>query len=420
MELGPSPFCITKLNDDVWKHSIMSYLTLQDLVAFTMTCKYTYNSKLLSHFVLRIRAVVSDGFLRWTQRTGCLLDGVSIAIDVSYVHTFDIYCACFSSNGELVVGSLDGTLSIWNTRNCIVTHQIVRVHQEDDVNAVYPLDDNRIVSCSNDGSIKIWNLNDNVTCEKVILAHKGYVSKIHVNNDGHLVSIGEDGWLKVWNLLTGECVCRSALHVHLDVIALDLTVVESGIYIVYTKGGEDRGIDNHCRLRCYDTSEQRLASGNTPFIPNNKAENGYRLLHVLVYCICALLDCDGFVIGYVPTGHDLNVTAKIGVYELTKVGSGHDNIEVQIESKMILEGNGTVISDITTTVMGNLVSCGYDGSIMLHRRVTNFCFEPARIFQVHKKQVNFVVSFPNGLGVVTGARDDRLCYTAIDEQAYVL
>ena len=389
----------------------MSFLTLQELVAFTMTCKYAYDSKFLSQYVLLSRVVVCDGLLRWTQRTGCNLDGVSITIDISKVHTYDAYCACFSSNGELIIGGLDGALSIWNTHNCTVTHKIVKGHQ-DDVNALCALDNNWIASCSNDGSVQLWSLNDeDITCEKVIKAHEDYdVCKIHVNKDGHLVSIGDDGWLKVWNLHTGECICKTTIRAYLEGCPLDCCILNNGIFAVVTTKG--RG--NPYILNCYDTSEKRLAAGNSPFVPNKEVHDGYELF-TYFYCICALLDCDGFVICHSPGDP---TKAQIDVYELIRIESGDGDTKIRIDLKMVLEGNGVVIRDVTTTIKGNLVSCSYDGSITLYRRITNFSFEPARMFQIHLQEINFVVSFPNGLGVVTGARDDRLCYTSIDEQSY--
>lgn len=412
---------------DIWKHHILAFLHLKDLVHFTMTCKYTYNSKLLSYYPLPSRAVVSDGFLKWSKRTGCVLNYVSITIDISSIHEFDIYRACFLRDGRLAVGSLDGTISVWDTNNSTVTHQILSPCGE--VNALCELDGNRLASGSSDGLVIIWRLGHghdlNMGVELFFEAHDDVICSMYCDRNRNLVTVSEDGLIKIWDTFTGVCMhSTTALDMYngsqIGYITSS-TTLESGLLMVASVAGRGQPYI----INCYDISDERRASRNATLIPNVNCsmsrthtdnsqrinESGYKTF-VYLFCLCSLLNCDGFAIGYGSPDND--GTTKIGIYEVTKVG----DMNISIESKLVMKGHGEVVRDITTAVNGNLVSCSYDGTIMLHRRTANYSFEPAQKIQLHSKEINFVIAFPSGLGVITGGRDDRLCYTALEERAY--
>ena len=217
--------------------------------------------------------------------------------------------------------------------------------------------------------------------------------------------------MKIWDIDTCQCLYKVMLTVNYDNnggYPLYMEMLESGVSVVISSS--HRG-HTHI-LDCYDTSQDSPATTECLSVSPSDSYD----LSIICYCLCSLLDCDGFVIGYNDRESEPR-KGKVGVYELTKiVSSRHDRFQIHL--KTALEGYTRMVTDITTTIKGNLVSCTIDGTVVLYRRITNYCFEPARKFPVHGDRINSIISFPNGLGVVTLGGDNRLCYTVIEEKAY--
>ena len=67
-----------------------------------------------------------------------------------------IYCLIKLNSNEIISGSFDKTIKIWNLKEekCIKTLE----GHTDGINNLIKLNSNEIASCSNDKTIKIWNL----------------------------------------------------------------------------------------------------------------------------------------------------------------------------------------------------------------------------------------------------------------------
>lgn len=75
-------------------------------------------------------------------------------------HASDIFCLVLLKNGNLVSGSLDETIKIWNLKNglCVCT----LTGHDDAITSLELKNTGELISVSVDGIIKIWNLEDKV------------------------------------------------------------------------------------------------------------------------------------------------------------------------------------------------------------------------------------------------------------------
>ena len=82
------------------------------------------------------------------------------------------------ANGDIVSGSADKTIKIWNGGRCIKTFQA----HEDAVRGLAILPGIGFVSVGNDGMLKAWT--DDGTPLQAVQAHEEYVYGVAVSSDG--------------------------------------------------------------------------------------------------------------------------------------------------------------------------------------------------------------------------------------------
>jgi WD40 repeat protein len=113
-----------------------------------------------------------------------------------------ITCICVLPNNQVVSGSSDNTISIWNIVNSTLTLLKVLRGHTDTVNSVYALPDGRIVSGSNDRTVRVWNI---VTDECIILSeHTDAVTSVCALSGGEIVSGSTDRTVRIWS--EGVCI----------------------------------------------------------------------------------------------------------------------------------------------------------------------------------------------------------------------
>ena len=103
-------------------------------------------------------------------------------------------------NGDLVSGSEDSTIKIWNVDNGTVKRTLTG-HIEW-VKKLVMLENGDLVSCSDDTTIKIWNT-ENGTVKRTLTGHTEYVDVLKVLGKGGLVSGSGDCKIKFWDVETG-------------------------------------------------------------------------------------------------------------------------------------------------------------------------------------------------------------------------
>jgi len=122
-------------------------------------------------------------------------------------HTSDVYSVAFSAdNRQIVSGSRDRTIRLWNTlAECKYT--IADEQHSDWISCVrfspsakQPL----IVSCGWDKLVKVWNLS-NCKLRTNLVGHNGVLHSVTISPDGSLcASGGKDGIAMLWDVNEGK------------------------------------------------------------------------------------------------------------------------------------------------------------------------------------------------------------------------
>ena len=125
-------------------------------------------------------------------------------------HTSIVNCFCVLPNGDLVSGSYDKNIRIWDVLSGVCKF-ILKGHTKS-VNTVNIIKDKFICSSSLDETIRIW---DNELCIKVI-NDNSYIEKILISGI-KIISIYTYAYphvndIKVWNSETG--ICEAILQGH--------------------------------------------------------------------------------------------------------------------------------------------------------------------------------------------------------------
>jgi len=126
-------------------------------------------------------------------------------------HTGSVLCLQLLPSGELVSGSMDKTIKIWDLKNgsCLQTLQ----GHTDAVRYFQRLPSGDLASSSYDSTIKIWDLQSG-NCIKVLEGHEGSIYCMYLLSSGELVSGSEDETIKIWDLESGNCI--KTLQGHTD------------------------------------------------------------------------------------------------------------------------------------------------------------------------------------------------------------
>ena len=116
-------------------------------------------------------------------------------------HAEAINCIEVLENGQLVSGSADRSLKVWNPSDGVCLKTIVFTESLFSLKA---LSGNR-VACGSEMQIQIWNMNDE-TCIRTLEGHTGPILCQIVLPDETLASSSVDKTIKLWNLSNGMCV----------------------------------------------------------------------------------------------------------------------------------------------------------------------------------------------------------------------
>lgn len=145
-------------------------------------------------------------------------------------HSGTVQCLAPLSDTQVVSGSDDGSLRIWDTVNgrCI---KELRDRQRT-VRCLSVLQDGRIVAGFADSILKVWSPETNHSIQ--LNGHRGCINCVSALPDGRIVSGSEDSTLRVWDSISGECVLEFREHssaVHCIDVLPDGTVASgSGYY----------------------------------------------------------------------------------------------------------------------------------------------------------------------------------------------
>jgi WD40 repeat protein len=111
-------------------------------------------------------------------------------------HTQTLHALTVLQNGDLVSGSWDSTIKIWNPIDGTLKRTLnghTRI-----VHSLAQLQTGDLASSSDDSTIKIWNLIDG-TLKKTLNGHTSSVRALTVLQNGDLASGSDDKTIKIWS-----------------------------------------------------------------------------------------------------------------------------------------------------------------------------------------------------------------------------
>ncbi len=121
-------------------------------------------------------------------------------------HTSSVSSCAFSPDGtQLLSGSLDNTLKLWDTASgtCLRTFE---GHTGSVSSCAFAPDGTQLLSASADNTLKLWDTASG-TCQRTLEGHTSYVSSCAFAPDGtQLLSGSLDDTLKLWDAASGTCL----------------------------------------------------------------------------------------------------------------------------------------------------------------------------------------------------------------------
>ena len=118
-------------------------------------------------------------------------------------HSAEVFCVTSLANGQVVSGSRDKMLKVWDIRtgDCV---QTLKGHSGG-VSCVTSLANGQVVSGSEDKTLKVWDIRTG-DCVRTLRGHSAEVLCVTSLANGQVVSGSSDKMLKIWDTRTGNCV----------------------------------------------------------------------------------------------------------------------------------------------------------------------------------------------------------------------
>ena len=109
-------------------------------------------------------------------------------------------------NRRIAASNSNGSIEIIDPITHKLLFNLTGHNDGNDIWGLIELNNGNLVSGSNDKSIKIWDL-ENKSCVKTLTGHSGYVFSLLEHTSGKLISGGgyDDRTSRVWDVISGEC-----------------------------------------------------------------------------------------------------------------------------------------------------------------------------------------------------------------------
>ncbi|KAH9944909.1 WD40-repeat-containing domain protein [Amylocystis lapponica] len=132
-------------------------------------------------------------------------------------HTSGITSVAFSPDGKQIVsGSRDQTIRIWNAATGESIMQPLQGHTSGITSVAFSPDGKQIVSGSWDRTIRIWNAATGESIMQPLQGHTDMITSVAFSPDGkQIVSGSYNKTIRIWDAATGESIMQP-LHGHTD------------------------------------------------------------------------------------------------------------------------------------------------------------------------------------------------------------
>ena len=153
------------------------------------------------------------------------------------------------SNGNLVSGSWDRTIKVWDVNSGVCLKTLTGHSRE--VCCLVLLNNGHVASGSGDTTIKIWNM-ESEQCIKTLNGHLEIFCRLEALESGELISYSDDKTVKVWDLnKEGHCI-KTLVGLDYDDVASIRIKRQNNYLLISTYKGEMKILDLN-RLNCYGT-----------------------------------------------------------------------------------------------------------------------------------------------------------------------
>ena len=130
-------------------------------------------------------------------------------------HSLPVLSISLMLNNNIISGSCDKTIRIWELKNNNYINIITIIAHEDSIEKVIQLKNEYIISCSSDGTIKFWN-DKNYNCIKSLNVNDENISSLLEINDNKFVA----GTVK---LFTGKIMIINSINFEVESIFNGIT-----------------------------------------------------------------------------------------------------------------------------------------------------------------------------------------------------
>ena len=273
----------------------------------------------------------------------------------------------FSNNEKIVSGSEDSTIKVWNS----ITYELIAnlTDHTASVRSLAVLDNGNFVSASEDKTIKVWN---STSFELIANLHKYYsnFTSLVILHNGNIISGASNGYILAWNSTTFELIKYFPAH---NFVVSSLAILPNGNII---SGGGSSNKSDTFYIRVWNSTTFE------PIAVSDSAHSSFvAALTILPNGYFASSSYDGSIkvwnstynLIYTLIGHEnwiLALTSLSNQNEYIISGSNDNTIKIwkfdfyfDPAFNLNLKNDDSKLLDLKFLNNGHLATCYHDGTI---------------------------------------------------------
>jgi WD40 repeat protein len=333
-------------------------------------------------------------------------------------HRGSVWSVAVTPDGEQVIsGSQDGTLKIWNLNTGKLVRKIAA--HDGSINAISTtLDGLQVISGSHDKTLKVWNLKTGELVD-TLTGHYGSVNAVVLTPDGSkLISGSSDCSLKVWDLKSAEVLYTLVGH-RASVTAATIVFTQNKQWVI------SGSYNDTLRVWNLETREEELTLGESDMVWSIAAtHDGQRVISasqngtLSVWKVgtwekeCTLKGHSEPVrtVAVTPERKQIISGSSDGTLKIWKIGTWENEatftahtawvlaVAVTPDGKQIISASGNNLSNENLLKVWNIEKCELQFSSNNEHGINNG----------HSDSVEVIAFTPDGKEVISASKDGNL------------